>query len=65
MSIKLFILASIGVITGGSLFTEMFKKHKILGMISLIRLMHSIKKSRPLMKKAYHRKSLKVIMIWH
>jgi len=34
MTIKLFILAIIFVITGGSLFTEMFKKHKILGFLA-------------------------------
>jgi len=34
MSIKLFFLAIIFVITGGSLFTEMFKKHKILAFLA-------------------------------
>jgi formylglycine-generating enzyme required for sulfatase activity len=34
MTIKLFLLAIIFVITGGSLFTEMFKKHKILGFLA-------------------------------
>ncbi|TGN99720.1 hypothetical protein PN36_34875 [Candidatus Thiomargarita nelsonii] len=34
MTIKLFFLAIIFVMTGGSLFTKMFNKHKILGFLA-------------------------------